>query len=326
MSAVQVTTFGAPSVLAPSQHPVPSPGPNQVLVRVVYAGVNRADTLQRKGSYAPPAGESDVLGMEVAGVVEEVGEGVEGHAVGDRVCALLGSGGYAEYALIDAPLAIPVPDGVELDAAGGFPEAFITAYQAMVFIGNLSAGETMLIHGGASGVGTAATQLAKLVGARVIVTASAGKHGVCAQVGADVIIDYKSEDWVQRVKEESQGGVHLVVDYIGSAYFAKNLDVLKRDGRMVMLGFLSGAVVDGPLSLGPILKKRLQITGSTLRTRSLEYKSQLVKGLVDLAYTPWSEGAIKVVIDSEFALADAAGAHTRMEANANAGKIVLNCQ
>ncbi|KNC47873.1 zinc-containing alcohol dehydrogenase superfamily protein [Thecamonas trahens ATCC 50062] len=327
MRLVRSPPFGEPSVMTPVIDEVAALKAGTVLIKTAFAGVNRADTLQRKGKYAPPKGESNVLGLEVAGEIVAINSnGAESSwSVGDRVCSLLGSGGYAEYVAAPLELLIPVPEDVPMEEAGGFPEAFLTAFQAVSYIGKLGAGETLLIHGGASGVGTAAIQLAKLLGANVIVTAStADKLATCSSLGADVAINYKDTDFVEEVKAATDGrGVDLVVDYVGSAYFSRNLEALALDGRMVMLGFLSGAVVDAPLSLAPILRKRLTITGSTLRTRPMAYKAELVAGLIALAGDAWANRSLKVIVDSVYALDDVADAHSHMEANANIGKIVL---
>jgi putative PIG3 family NAD(P)H quinone oxidoreductase len=301
----------------------PRPGPEEVLIRVAAAGVNRADLLQRQGKYPPPPGASPVLGLEVSGVIEAAGADCRLRSVGEEVCCLLPGGGYAEYVALHEELALPIPSGVDLVSAAAIPEAFLTAWQALVLLGQLEAGDRVLIHAGASGVGTAAIQLARELGAFPLVTASAGKHGLCMELGAMTAIDYAQEDFSERALRYTAGeGVDLLLDFIGSAYTAQNLRSLAVDGRWVLLGLMGGAVVR-ELDLGQMLRKRIHLKASTLRNRSLEYKIALSAALQAFAWPHFAEGRLRPVIDSVWDWAEAAEAHRRMEANLSQGKILL---
>jgi putative PIG3 family NAD(P)H quinone oxidoreductase len=323
MKAVQVKAPGGPEQLYIDQFEMPVPGAHEVLVEVAATAVNRADTLQRMGKYPPPAGESKIMGLEMSGIVSEVGPEVSKWKVGDPVCGLLGGGGYATHAVIHEEMALPVPETVGLIEAAAIPEVFLTAFQATRWLAKLKEGERILIHAGASGVGTAAIQLARAMGAAPWATASQGKHELCKELGAVRTIDYKKEDFAEVVKEHAEGkGVDVIIDFIGAPYFRQNLDALSLEGRLVMLGFLGGVQVK-EASMGPILRKRLQIMGSTLRARSLDYKIRLSQDLYRFAWPLFSNHTLQPVIDRIFDWSDVAKAHEYMEANKNQGKIVL---
>ncbi|WP_187264173.1 NAD(P)H-quinone oxidoreductase [Pontibacter beigongshangensis] len=323
MKAILVNTPGGPEQLQLGEYPKPEPKPHELLVKVHATALNRADTLQRQGKYPPPAGASPLLGLEVAGVVEAAGEGCSRYKPGDKVFGLLPGGGYAEYAVIDEAMAMPVPENLSMEEAASIPEVFLTAFQALVWLGRLQTGERVLVHAGASGVGTAAIQLAKAMGAAVVVTASKEKHQVCLELGADKAIDYKNASFKEEVLRYTENeGVDLIIDFIAGPYFADNLDCLRTDGRLVMLASLGGGKVES-LDVRKILAKRLQITGSTLRTRSRNYQAKLTQELRDFALEKFKTCQLKPVIDSVYNWQEAAAAHRHMEANKNTGKIVL---
>lgn len=319
MQAVEISTPGGPEVLRPVTRPVPAPGSGQVLIRIAYAGVNRPDALQRAGSYAPPPTASDLPGLECAGVVAAIGPGVSEWAVGDRVCALLPGGGYAEYALCPAAHCLPVPKDMEMKQAACLPETYFTVYSNVITRGGLSAGERFLVHGGSSGIGTTAIQLARMWGARVFATAGTDeKCETCADLGAEAI-NYRDSDFVEILKAE--GGANLILDMVGGDYIPRNVKALADDGRLVQIAFLTGPKVE--LNFAQVMMRRLTITGSTLRPQSDLAKARIAEGLVRDVW-PWLDaGRIAPVMDREFALSDAAGAHARMEAGDHIGKIVL---
>ena len=302
----------------------PVPQAHDLLVKVAATAVNRADILQREGKYPPPPGASPILGLEMSGEVVETGEGVTQHAVGDQVFGLLPGGGYAEYAVIHEQMALPTPDALSMTEAAAIPEVFLTAYQALHWLGKLQPSESILIHAGASGVGTAAIQLAKEMKAGdIIVTASATKHSACRQLGAHHAIDYQSYDFLEEIQEITDGeGVDVVLDFIAAPYFEKNIGVLRTDGRMVMLALLGGAHVEN-FNLGNLLKKRLQVISSTLRSRSLEYQINLTQAFAEFALPRLAEGSLRPVIDQVFDWNEVQQAHQRMETNQNVGKLVL---
>lgn len=323
MKAIVIRHFGGPEELAMGEWPQPEPGVREILVRVEATALNRADLLQRRGLYPPPRGESPILGLEMAGEVVVLGTGVTRWKAGDRVCGLLAGGGYAAYVVIHEDMALPVPERMGYSEAAAIPEAFLTAYQALRWLGDVQIGESVLIHAGASGVGTAAIQLAREMGVRSMVTASAAKHETCLRLGAETAIDYRVRDFAEAVLEytESQG-VDLVIDFIGAPYFQKNLQVLRPDGRLVMLA-LMGGTQPREVDLGPILAKRLKVFGSTLRARTLEYKIALTEGFKSFAWPLFNKGRLQPVIDSVMDWKEVSAAHARMEANQNQGKIVL---
>ena len=324
MKAIIIKEFGGPEVLTLGEYETPTPSEQEVLVKIKATALNRADTLQRKGMYPAPPGASPILGLELSGIIESVGSSVKFAKVGDRVCALLPGGGYAEYATVHEDMLIPIPDHMSFEEAAGIPEVFLTAYQALIYLAELKSDETILIHAGASGVGTAATQIAKTLGANVIVTASSGKHQLCKSLSVNHCIDYKSEDFQKVVAEITENkGVDVILDFLAASYFQQNIDSLSFDGRMVMLATMGGTKISD-LDMGKMVWKRLKIMGSTLRARSLEYKIRLTKDFVNQFYTEFESGAMKPIIDSQFDWTEAAEAHQKMEANLNAGKIILN--
>lgn len=323
MQAIRITTPGGPEVLRLTTIPDPVPTAGQLLVRVRATALNRADTLQRAGNYPPPPGETDVLGLELAGEVEAVGSAVTGVKPGDRVCALVGSGGYAEKAVFDARMAIPIPLGWSFVQAAAVPEVFFTAQETMFTLGSLKAGETVLIHAAASGVGTAGIQMAREIGARIFVTAgSADKIQRCLELGATAGCNYKEQDFADWIHEVTSGqGVDLIEDFIGAGYWDKNLRSLKIGGRLVLVGLMGGVKVEANLQL--IMAKRLQIFGSVLRARPLADKIDITQRFRE-GWLPFlASGHIKPIIDRVFPLAKAADAHRYMEENRNFGKIIL---
>jgi NADPH2:quinone reductase len=294
-----------------------------VLIRVSAAGVNRADVFQRQGKYPPPPGASDVLGMEVSGTVAACGPDASPWNVGDAVCALVSSGGYAEYCVAPGPQCLPVPPGVSVADAAALPEAMLTVWTNVFQRGHLKAGETFLIHGGSSGIGTTAIQLAHAFGARVLTTAgSEDKCQACLGLGADAAIDYKTEDFVARVKELTDGkGVDLILDMVGGDYFAKNAEALAVEGRLVQISTQSGGKVEFDFRV--MMMKRLTLTGSTLRPLSIAQKGAIAREVQTHVWPLLEEGRVKPVIDTTFPLADAAEAHRRMESSRHIGKILL---
>ena len=324
MRAVVITEKGGPEVLVVQEVPDPVPGPEEVLVDVVTSAVNRADLLQRRGLYPGPLADHEIPGLEFAGRVGAVGERVTAHAVGDAVMGIVGGGGYAERVAVHERQAMAVPAALGLEAAGAFPEVFITAWDALVRQGGLTSGRWALVHAGASGVGTASIQIAKAIGARIAVTASAGKHHVCAGLGADVVIDYASEDFVTVVGSVTGGeGVDVVLDVIGGDYLPRNVSCLRTNGRIVQVGTMAagGSVPFNPATL---MARRAALIGTTLRARPIEEKIAVTRQFAAEILPHVAAGAMSPVIDSRFALEEAASAHERMEANLNAGKIVLD--
>lgn len=323
MQAIRATAPGGPEVLQLMTVPDPTPAAEQILVRVRATALNRADTMQRMGLYPPPPGESDILGLELAGEVEIVGSGVTGIKPGDRVCALVSSGGYAEKAVFDARMAIPIPSGWNFVQAAAVPEVFFTAQETMFTLGNLKAGETVLIHAAASGVGTAGIQMARETAARILVTAgSADKIQRCVELGATAGCNYKEQDFADWIREVTNGqGVDLIEDFIGAGYWNKNLQSLKIGGRLVLVGLMGGVKVEANLQL--IMAKRLQIFGSVLRARSLAEKIDITQRFKQNWLPLLASGRIKPIVDCVFPLAQAADAHRYMEENRNFGKIIL---
>jgi NADPH2:quinone reductase len=320
MRAVEITKAGGPEVLQLTQRPVPVAAHGQVVLKVAYAGVNRPDALQRAGLYAPPATASDLPGLEASGTVVAVGDGVAGLSAGDQVCALLPGGGYAEYVATPAAHCLPVPKGLSLKEAACLPETFFTVWSNVFTRGGLKAGERFLIHGGSSGIGTTAIQLANAFGARVFVTAgSDDKCAACIALGAEKAINYKDEDFVAVMK--SEGGADLILDMVGGDYIPRNIKTLANDGRLVQIAFLQGAVTE--LNFAMMMMKRLTITGSTLRPQSDLAKARIAQDLREQVWPLIEVGKVAPVMDSTFELADAMGAHTRMESSGHIGKIVL---
>ncbi|MFV2053924.1 NAD(P)H-quinone oxidoreductase [Aliiroseovarius sp. YM-037] len=320
MRAIEITKPGDPSVLQTVDRPVPKPGYGELLIRLAYAGVNRPDALQRAGAYAPPPTASDLPGLEGAGEVAAVGEGVTGWAVGDAVCALLPGGGYAEYVTTPAAHALPVPDGMSMDKAACLPETYFTVWSNVFMRGRLQAGERFLVHGGSSGIGTTAIQLAHHFGARVFTTAGSDeKCRVCRELGAERAINYRSEDFAEIVRAE--GGANLILDMVGGDYIPRNIKTLADEGRMVHIAFLSGPKAE--VNFAQIMARRLTVTGSTLRPQSDLAKARIADALREQVWPLLSEGRIGPIMDSEFPLEDATEAHRRMESSDHIGKIVL---
>ena len=320
MRAVEITKAGGPEVLQLTQRPVPVAAHGQVVLKVAYAGVNRPDALQRAGLYAPPATASDLPGLEASGTVVAIGDSVAGLSVGDQVCALLPGGGYAEYVATPAAHCLPVPKRLSLKEAACLPETFFTVWSNVFTRGGLKAGERFLIHGGSSGIGTTAIQIANAFGARVFVTAgSDDKCSACVALGAEKAINYKDEDFVEVMKGE--GGADLILDMVGGDYIPRNLKTLANDGRLVQIAFLQGAVTE--LNFALMMMKRLTITGSTLRPQSDLAKAQIAQDLCEQVWPLIEVGKVAPVMDSMFELADAMSAHTRMETSGHIGKIVL---
>jgi len=323
MIAVEISQFGGPEVLVPVERPVPVPADGEVLIQVAAAGVNRPDVLQRQGRYPPPPGASDLPGLEVSGTIASLGPSLTGWRVGDTVCALISGGGYAEYCVAPAPQCVPVPAGVSLVDAAGIPETAFTVWTNLFDRGRLAAGESVLIHGGSSGIGTTAIQLAKARGARVFATAgSPEKCAACEALGAERAVNYKSEDFVAAIKAATDGaGVDVVLDMVGGDYLQKNLALLRMEGRLVMIGRQGGET--SQLDVMPVLRKRLTLTGSTLRTRSVDEKGVIARQVRDQVLPLFADGRMKVVVHRVFPLREAAEAHRVMESSAHIGKLLL---
>ncbi|HWZ59664.1 MAG TPA: NAD(P)H-quinone oxidoreductase [Gemmatimonadaceae bacterium] len=317
MRQIVVRAPGGPDEMVIARADIPRPGPDDVLIKVAAAGVNHADLLQREGKYPPPSGASPVLGMEVSGTVVACGDDVTEWRAGDAVCALLAGGGYAEYCVAPAPQCLPVPSGVSLIEAAALPEALFTVWTNVFQRGRLVAGETILIHGGTSGVGCMAIQLAHAFGARVVTTAGTdAKCEACRRLGADVALNYRTTDWAA-----DAGTVDVVLDMVGAPYFAKNIGALAIEGRLVGIAFMEGSRAE--IDLRPIMTKRLTVTGSTLRPRTVAQKGAIARELREHVWPLLERGQVRPVIDTTFPLADAADAHRRMESGAHVGKIVL---
>ncbi|MBI4595108.1 MAG: NAD(P)H-quinone oxidoreductase [Candidatus Tectomicrobia bacterium] len=326
MKAILVEKPGGAEQLKLGKFPMPEVGEHSLLVKVKATALNRADILQREGKYPPPQGASPILGLEIAGIVETVGSKAINWKKGDKVFGLLPGGGYAEYAVIHEDMALLVPENISFEEAAAIPEVFLTAFQCLVWLAELKEGEIVLIHAGASGVGTAAIQLARESGAKIIVTASQAKHKICRQLGAELTIDYKTQDFCGEIlKHTNNYGADVIIDFIGGPNFKPNILSLARDGRLIMLAVLGGGNVN-EVDIRHILAKRLKIIGSTLRSRSLDYQIKLTKEFKDFAYEKIKSGRITPVIDKVFNWKDVAEAHRRMEENKNAGKIVLRVE
>ena len=315
---------GGPEVIRIGEAETPRPGPGQVLIKVAAAGVNRPDCLQRAGVYPPPQGESSIPGLEVAGRVAELGAGVTMLKAGDEVCALLGSGGYAEYALAAESLCLPIPKALSPIEAAGIPETFFTVYDNVFTRGRLKPGETLLVHGGSSGIGSTAIQLAKAFRARVIITAGSDeKCAFCKRLGADFAINYKTQDFVAEIKAFTDGrGVDVALDMVAGSYFAKNLSILAMEGRLVQIACADSGKIEG-FNLWPVLLRRLTITGSTLRSRSVWQKAEIAAVLRENVWPLLDEGKVKPAIFATFPLEEARRAHEMMESSAHLGKILL---
>lgn len=323
MTAIAITEPGGPEKLAPTRRPVPQPASGEVLIQVVAAGVNRPDCLQRQGSYPPPPGASDLPGLEVAGTVVALGEGVTDWQIGDAVCALLTGGGYAEYCTAPALQCLPIPAGLTQQQAAALPETLFTVWSNVFDRARLQPGESLLVHGGTSGIGTTAIQLAKALGSRVFTTVGGGeKVQPCLDLGAERVINYREEDFVQVIKEVTNNqGVDVILDMVGGDYVQRNLSALAVEGRLVFIAFLRGAKVE--LNLAPVMMKRLTITGSTLRARPVAHKAPIARALREIVWPLLASGAIQPMIDRVFPLTEAAAAHALMESNRHVGKLLL---
>ena len=323
MTAIEIRKPGGPEVLAPGKRPVPRPGPGELLIKVAAAGINGADLSQREGRYPMPPGAPDILGLEVSGTVVAAGPGTSRWRVGDPVCALVLGGGYAEYCLASEAHCLPIPRGVELVAAGGLPEVVMTVWINVFEHGALKPGETLLVHGGASGIGTTAIQLARLLGARVIATAgNPEKCAACVKLGAEHAIDYRRQDFVAGTKlATDNAGVDVILDLVGAEYLARNLELLKLNGRLVMIAFLGGHTTQ--VDLRQIQARHAVVTGSRLRPRSA-WEKQRIRDVVERAVWPfYAAGKMVPVIDSKFPLAEARQAHERMQSGKHIGKVLL---
>jgi putative PIG3 family NAD(P)H quinone oxidoreductase len=323
MRAVIAAGAGGPEVLSVTELPDPEPGPGEVLLSVAAAGLNRADLLQRLGFYPPPPGASDVIGMECSGTVAAVGEGVEDWAVGDAACALLAGGGYAELVAVPAGQLMPVPDGVDLVTAAALPEAACTVWSNVFMIGGLKPRETILVHGGAGGIGTFAIQLAHQLGSRVLTTAGTpDKRTACAALGADVTIDYHEQDFVEETRRATDGhGADVVLDNMGAQYLARNLDALAVEGRLVIIGMQGGTKAE--LDINQLLRKRGAIIATTLRSRPVEEKSAICASVVEHVWPLVAEGLVRPVVNGTVPLDEVARAHALMESGEHSGKILL---
>ncbi len=323
MRAVIAPDPGGLEALVVADLPDPEPGPGEVVVDMTATAVNKADTLQRQGFYPPPPGASDVLGLECSGVVSAVGEGVDRWAVGDEVCCLLAGGGYAEKVLVPAGQVMPVPAGLSLVTAGALPEVACTVWSNVFMIAGLQQGETLLVHGGAGGIGTFAIQLAHALGARVITTAgSPEKLEVCRSLGADVTIDYKEQDFVEEVERATDGaGVDVILDNMGAAYLSRNVAALATEGRLVVIGMQGGTRAE--LDLNALMRKRAAVIATTLRARPVAEKAAICRAVTEHVWPLVADGTIRAIVDTTMPLAEAAEAHRRMESGGHTGKIVL---
>ena len=323
MKVVDVAQPGGPEALVLAERPVPEPGRGEVLIKVAAAGLNRADVLQRRGFYPSPAGAPSYPGLEVSGTIVALGDGVTEFKVGDSVCALLAGGGYAEYCRVDAGQVLPIPGSLDMVQAAALPEAMFTVWSNVFVFGRLQQGETLLVHGGSSGIGVTAIQLAAVLGHTVFATAgSSDKCRFCESLGARRAIDYKSDDFVAEIAKETAGrGVNVVLDMVGGSYVARNLQVLATEGRLVMIATQGGA--KGEIDVMRIMQQRLLVTGSTLRPRSAEFKRAMRDQLLKEIWPLLTAGRIRPVVDSVFALAEASKAHARMESSEHMGKIIL---
>ena len=323
MKAIAITKPGGPEVLKLEEIAAPTPGPGEILIKVEAAGVNRPDTIQRMGFYAPPPGSPDTPGLEVAGTVVALGDNANQWKIGDRVCALVGGGGYAEYCVAHESHALPIPHGFNAIEAAGLPETFFTVWTNVFERGALKGGESLLIHGGSSGIGTTAIQLAHIFGSRVFVTAgSPEKCAACLELGAEAAVNYKTQDFVAEVKALTEKrGVDVILDMVGGDYIPRNIEAAARDGRIVSIAFLNGSTAE--VNFMPVMLKRLTLTGSTLRPRSIAEKASIAAALKEKVWPLMDAGRVKPLIDATFPLAEADKAHALMEKSSHIGKIIL---
>lgn len=321
--AIEITRPGPPEVLQPTRRPVSPPGPGELLLRVAAAGVNRPDLLQREGRYPPPPGTTDIPGLEVAGTVAALGEGVTRWKVGDEACALVAGGGYAEYCLAPAPQCLPIPRGLTPVQAAALPETFFTVWANVFERGHLVRGEALLVHGGSSGIGTTAIQLGRAFGARVLVTAgTTEKCAACERLGAERAVNYEEEDFVAVVKELTEGrGVDVILDMVAGSYIPRNIECLAREGRLVLIAFLGGTKAE--VDFRPVLQRWLTVTGSTLRPRPVEEKGRIARALGRKVWPLLESGEVAPVIHATVPLTEAAEAHCLLEAGTHIGKVVL---
>jgi len=321
MKVIEISEFGGPEVLVTAERDIPEIKSTEILMKVEGAGVNGPDLVQRRGHYPPPKGASDLLGVEAAGEVVAVGSEVTQWKVGDKVCALTNGGAYAEYCNIEASHCLPVPDGLTMVEAASLPETFFTVYSNIFMSAKLKEGETILIHGGAGGIGSTAVMLAKAFGAKVFVTDSPEERlNKCKEIGADRVIDYTKEDFVDVVRDEA-GGANVILDILGGEYIARNIKAAQPDGRIVQIAFNLGSKVE--INLMPVMLKRLVYTGSTLRSRPSEYKAQIASELRENVWPLIGKGIVKPLVNKTFPMTEAAEAHKYMEAAAHFGKIIL---
>jgi len=323
MNYIQIEKYGDPEVLKLHSMPVPEPGPGEVLIKVVAAGVNRPDMMQRKGLYPPPPGATDVPGLEVSGTVVSVGQHVSVPPINSEVCALVTCGGYAEYCLAAASICLPVPENISLVNAAGIPETFFTVWTNVFKRGQLKAGESLLVHGGSSGIGTTAIQLGKAFGATVYTTAGTSeKCEFCNKLGADAAINYREQDFSEEIKRLTEGkGVNVILDMVGGPYFPKNIRLLADEGRLVQIALMQGSKAE--VDFRSLLLKRVTLTGSTLRPRSVEEKTKIAQSLQKNVWPLLESGAIRPIIHQTFPLKQASEAHRLMESSAHIGKILL---
>ncbi|HMK87399.1 MAG TPA: NAD(P)H-quinone oxidoreductase [Steroidobacteraceae bacterium] len=323
MTVVEIAAPGGPEQLKPARRPTPRPGDGEVLVRVAAAGVNRPDVMQRQGRYPPPPGASDIPGLEIAGEIIALGPNAAGVSVGEKITALLPGGGYAQYAVAAAPLCLPVPSGLSMVEAAAIPETFFTVWTNLFDRGGCKAGDTVLIHGGTSGIGTTAIQLAAAWGARVFATAgSPEKVRACERFGATRGIDYRSEDFVEVIRRETAGrGVDVILDMVGASYLARNLEAAALEGRLVVISLIGGARTE--INLNTIMSKRLTLTGSTLRIRTVAQKAVVAEAVRRNVWPLLSQGRVRPIVHATFPLAQASEAHRLMETSQHIGKIVL---
>lgn len=324
MNYIKIENHGEPEVLKLNSQPVPEPGPDEVLIRVKAAGVNRPDVMQRKGLYPPPPGATDVPGLEVSGTVVKVGENVTEPEVESQVCALVTCGGYAEYCLAAASICLPVPEKISLEHAAGIPETFFTVWTNVFERGQLKSGETLLVHGGSSGIGTTAIQLGKAFGATVYTTAGTQeKCEFCENLGADAAINYHDQDFSAEIMRLTENkGVDVILDMVGGPYFPKNIKLLASEGRLLQIALMQGYKAE--VDFRPLLMKRVTLTGSTLRPRSIEEKAKIAQGLRSNVWSLLESGTVRPIIHQTFPLEQAADAHRLMESSNHIGKILLN--
>ncbi len=323
MRAISIPTFGGPEALTLTELPDPQPAPGEVRIRVAAAGVNRADTLQRQGFYPPPPGESELPGLEVSGTIDALGEGVTQWQLGDQVCALLAGGGYAEYVTVSAGQCLPIPAGVSLIDAAALPEVVCTVWSNVFLTANLQPGETLLVHGGSSGIGTMAVQLGREVGAQVAVTAgSADKLAACRELGAEILINYREEDFVERIRSATGGaGANVILDNMGAKYLDRNVRSLAESGRLIIIGMQGGT--KGELDIAALLARRAAVIATSLRARSAAEKATIVAAVREHVWPLIEAGRIRPVVHATYPLAEAAQAHRSLEASGHIGKILL---